>query len=584
MNTGFASQDKPWRKFYTEEELSLKVPDMSLIDYITKLNCDRLSLIALNYLNKKITYEELLENIDKTSKRFQKLGVREEDYVSIAMPLTPETIYFIYALDKIGANANLIDPRIPEEKMRFYLNLAKTKLSFVINTYASTMIKAAKNTRTKTTFDVSAVASLSNEEKLKLINKKDENEVKKIKLKLLKEELFYNLNNALNSQKIYKYDRFERIKTSELFIPSYKSGKSSIIEYTSGTTGIPKGLGLTSRGMNTLSLELMTVTGVKPGESILCIMPPFISYGAVCGIHNSLCSGLEMILVPNFKKEDFASLIYKFKPNNIICVPSFFESVINNQIFNNEDLSYLNRVIFGGDKTPKYLEEKVNDWLKEHNSNTTLIKGGGMAEFSSCTFLTPFEETKKPEIYGIPLPLVDAKIMKNDREECKYKEVGEIYISSPQMMSGYLNDEFETDKFFYKDEEGKMWGRTGDLGYVTEEGFFVLTDRKKNMIVRPDGHNVFPSEIEEVIKEIKFVKDCVVIGIKDVNSATGEYPYAFIEIDSGKSDECLSFIKKYVNNKIPLRDRPRDEDYLITNLIYKEEGKIDREAILKLIK
>ena len=185
MNTGFASQDKPWRKFYTEEELSLKVPDMSLIDYITKLNCDRLSLIALNYLNKKITYEELLENIDKTSKRFQKLGVREEDYVSIAMPLTPETIYFIYALDKIGANANLIDPRIPEEKMRFYLNLAKTKLSFVINTYASTMIKAAKNTRTKTTFDVSAVASLSNEEKLKLINKKDENEVKKIKLKLL---------------------------------------------------------------------------------------------------------------------------------------------------------------------------------------------------------------------------------------------------------------------------------------------------------------------------------------------------------------------------------------------------------------
>ena len=98
MNTGYASKDKPWRKYYTDDELNLEVPDMSLTDYITKLNKDRLYLTALNYLNKKITYEELLDNIDKTSKRFQALGVKEEDYVSLAMPLTPETIYFIYGL------------------------------------------------------------------------------------------------------------------------------------------------------------------------------------------------------------------------------------------------------------------------------------------------------------------------------------------------------------------------------------------------------------------------------------------------------------------------------------------------------
>ena len=166
MNTGYASKDKPWRKYYTDDELNLEVPDMSLTDYITKLNKDRLYLTALNYLNKKITYEELLDNIDKTSKRFQALGVKEEDYVSLAMPLTPETIYFIYGLDKIGANANLIDPRIPEEKMRFYLNLAKTKLSFVVSSYAETMINASRNTSTKSVYDVSPIAFLSKEEKL----------------------------------------------------------------------------------------------------------------------------------------------------------------------------------------------------------------------------------------------------------------------------------------------------------------------------------------------------------------------------------------------------------------------------------
>lgn len=584
MNTGYASKDKPWRKYYTDDELNLEVPDMSLTDYITKLNKDRLYLTALNYLNKKITYEELLDNIDKTSKRFQALGVKEEDYVSLAMPLTPETIYFIYGLDKIGANANLIDPRIPEEKMRFYLNLAKTKLSFVVSSYAETMINASRNTSTKSVYDVSPIAFLSKEEKLKLMEEIEKREIRKIKLELLKQELFYNLNNAINKEKIYNYSKFEKINGSDLVVPEYRSGKTSVIEYTSGTTGVAKGLGLTSVGMNTVSLELMKLTKVKPGETILCIMPPFISYGAACGIHNSLSSGLEMILIPNFKLEEFANLIYKYKPNNIICVPSFFESVISNQIFNNEDLSYLNRVIFGGDKTPKYLEERVNNWLKTHNSSATLIKGGGMAEFSSCTFLTPFEETKKPEIYGIPLPLVDAKIMKDDYTECRYNEIGEIYISSVQRMSGYLANQSETEKFFFKDENGQTWGRTGDLGYVTEDGLFVLTDRKKNMIVRPDGHNVFPNEIEEVIKELDFVKNCVVIGVRDEKSATGCYPYAFVEIENmEKSSECLEIIKNYVNKKIPLRDRPRNEDYLITKLIYKEEGKVDRQSILKLI-
>ena len=143
--------------------------------------------------------------------------------------------------------------------------------------------------------------------------------------------------------------------------------------------------------------------------------------------------------------------------------------------------------------------------MSKYSTNATITQPSvfpviiASSQFSSCTFLTPFEETKKPEIYGIPLPLVDAKIMKDDYTECRYNEIGEIYISSVQRMSGYLANQSETEKFFFKDENGQTWGRTGDLGYVTEDGLFVLTDRKKNMIVRPDGHNVFPNEIEEVI-------------------------------------------------------------------------------------
>lgn len=112
--TGIPSIDRPYRKFYTEKELGIEVPHMSLTDYIYEQNKDRMNLNALRYLEKRTTYEQLFDNIEKTSKRFKKYGVKENDYVALAMPLTPELIYMLYGLDNIGASANLIDPRVPE--------------------------------------------------------------------------------------------------------------------------------------------------------------------------------------------------------------------------------------------------------------------------------------------------------------------------------------------------------------------------------------------------------------------------------------------------------------------------------------
>ena len=110
-----------------------------------------------------------------------------------------------------------------------------------------------------------------------------------------------------------------------------------------------------------------------------------------------------------------------------------------------------------------------------------------MAEYASCVFETPFEQTKRPGVYGIPLPLVDVKIAHEDGTECGYREIGEIHISSPSQMKGYLNNPGETERFFYYDKNGKQWGKSGDLGFIDEDGFITLTSRKKQMIVRPDS-------------------------------------------------------------------------------------------------
>ena len=590
--SGVPSVDKPYKKFYTGKELGIEVPYKSLTDYLYDKNKDRLYLPALRYSDERTSYERLFDNIEATGKRFQKMGVREEDYVALGMPGTPEAIYMMYGLDNIGASANLIDPRVPDDRMRFYLNLAQTRYAAIISNYAATMRKASNGTNVEKVISVSPLESFSKEEQARIINSQYQgNEKTKLLLKALREELLTNLHNAKSKltggSNIIHYSDFALDDLPDLSKVPYDPNRTAVVEYTSGTTGIPKGLELTAAAMNVTVEQLGIINDAQPGETILAIMPPFISYGAVSGIHNSLACGFEMILIPNFTTEDFARLVKKYKPNNIICVPSMFQAVMNDPIMDDEDASYIKRLIFGGDKTNESYEEEVNEWLHNHNAHITLIKGGGMAEYSSCAFETPYEETKKPGIYGVPLPLVEAKIMKDDHTECGYYEIGEIYISSPQAMKGYLNNQAETDAFFYVDENGKRWGRSGDLGYVDTDGAFVHTGRKKQMIVRPDGHNVFPCEIERQIMSTGLAKNCVVIGVRDESCPTGEYPYAFIELNmhgSHNPNASLKVIKNKVNKSIPVRDRPRDSDYYLTNMVYAKEGKLDRNEIVKVLK
>ena len=588
--TGVPSDEKRWLQYYSEEDLRLTVPDMSLSQYIYKCNKDHLSFPALRYFEKTFTYQQLFENIDKASRFFLRLGVKENDYVALAMPLMPEAVFMMYGLDQIGAIANLIDPRVPADRMRFYINLAKVKIGCIVSSYLNTMIEASVDSTLEKIIPVSPIACLNKDEQKAVLN---ENYSIGGRLKLIAKSVKQNRdimhhnqhlkNNAAAS--IVPFNFYDcdipKVKVAE-----YKTGKAVVVEYTSGTTGIPKGLELTASGMNTTAAQITQVNRTKPGESLLGIMPPFISYGAVTGIHMSLSAGVDIRLIPKFSVDIFPEIIKKYKPNNIICVPSMFEHVIESELLQNEDLSYMKRLIFGGDRTVPEFEDRVNKWLSDHNAHIRLIKGGGMAEYSSCAFETPFEETKKPGIYGIPLPLVDAKVMKDDYTECGYNEVGEIYISSPQQMRGYINNEEETNAFFFSDENGKKWGRSGDLGFVSPDGTFTLTSRKKQMIVRPDGHNVFPSEIENVIRSCDEADECVVIGIKDKNSVIGEYPVAFIELKkefSSSPDSILEKIIAKVKQQIPVRDRPNsDRDYIVTRIPYTGEGKIDRTKLKEM--
>lgn len=576
--TGVPSIDKPWLKNYNQNQINIDAPAMSLTDYLYNRNKDRLNMEAFQYLNKSQTYEDLFTRIEDTAKRFQKYGVKENDYINLAMPLCPETIYTIYGLDSIGASAALIDPRVNDERMLYYLKLAKSRITGIIGNYSSTI----RNVVSKSDNEM-----IINYSPLQFFNRGEKTSLKSLyNLKQCAEnfrQIIYNLQNEnskfISSNKFYG----QNLGNYEIIKPKYNSDRTAIVEYTSGTTGTPKGLELTSKSINLLAEQLKDLINCQPGETILSIMPPFISYGVCCGIHNAFSSGLKSILIPNFSPNKFSELVLKYKPNNIVCVPMFLQLFMeSNKVSSNTDLSFIKHIIVGGNKTDSQFEIKFNNWLNEHNCNTYITKGGGMAEYSSCLFYTPTKETCIPGCYGIPLPAVDAKIMDENGKELGYYEIGEIYVSSEQNMKGYLKNNKSTEEFFMTDENQVKWGKTGDLGYVDINGVFTLLSRKKQMVVRPDGHNVFPSEIRNVLLSHFAVKDCIVVGIPDEKIKTGLWPSAFIElnnIDIDNLEKIVNDIENYVSTKLPLRDRPRHEDYYIVDkIIYTIEGKTDEIA------
>ena len=557
----------PWAKYYKKEDLKLKVPDISMYEALKEVVLKYESRTAINYFGKKLSYREFLNLIDKAALAFRSQGVRRGDIVTICMPNTPEALIAFYAINKIGAISNMIHPLSGEIEIKEYLTSTNSVMLVMIDVCYDKVKNIIKDTSVYKTIVVSARDSMP------FFTGLGYQISQGFKIKgPTKSEAYLYWNDFL--KKASGYNNLLDIKISR--------DDPAVILHSGGTTGKPKGIILSNGNFNALTEQAKIVfNDVEVGDRVLGIMPIFHGFGLGVSTIGPFILGCELIMVPQFNAKKFDKLLEKYKPNVIFGVPTLYEALAGTK---NDylDLSGLKYAISGGDSLSRNLIKRVNDYLSSHNAKIKISQGYGMTESLAAVALS-YGEAYREDSIGIPFPGNYIKIVTPEtQEEVPYGEDGEICISGPTVMLGYLDNEKETNEMLQIHKDGMIWLHTGDIGMMDSNGILYYKQRLKRLIIS-SGYNIYPSHIEEVIEGHPSVLKCSVIGIPHPYKV--EVPKAFIVLKNDYNPLTVkASIKEYCKKNLASYAIPKEFEFrksLPKTLIGKVDFKKLREEEVK---
>lgn len=569
----FASKAKPHLLQYDPAKLptAFKTCERNADDFMFGLNRTREARhsYACNFMGVRTTYAELDEEVEALGRALLGYGIAEKDYVSVSLPNIKEAILYTYALWRIGAVVNLIDPRTNgsgilervkntnSKLLVTVLDICEPKIDEIIDELPLTIVVSPVDSILRPSRHIKPTLG-------RLLYK-----VKKKKFQQAREELFAAGKYTWHTHMLANYCTDNPELRSQ-----HDPDTPAAIIYTSGTTadGVIKGAVHTHLGFNAAPAAF--AQSVRPEEygrglTFGGFIPFFSSYGAFAGMHSNLCAGMEILLVPIFDPNKFAQLVLRLKPNIFLGVPHFFEQLTRHPKLQkkNNRLRFATIPVSGGDKISLTTLQKVNDTLARSGCKAGLRVGYGSTELGGSISVMRYypadDSTPKTEgDVGTLLPNIWAMVVDPDTmQELPYGEDGELLLGGMSMMREYHGMPEQTAEITYIAPDGTKYYRTGDRGHLDDKGTFFFAGRYKRSMMRPDGHTVHPSPIENVIAMHPQVEKCAVVGLRQSEDAAGTIPSAFVvlkdadDLPDARREAVLREIDALCLKHLPERDR-----------------------------
>ncbi|WP_068674566.1 long-chain-fatty-acid--CoA ligase [Oceanobacillus sp. Castelsardo] len=535
-------EHKKWHDHYPSEIPKSITYDEKSLHMFLRESAERYSGdSALHFMGKEMTFAELYLQSKKMASYLQALGLAKGDKVAIMLPNTPQSVISYYATLMAGGIVVQTNPLYTERELEYQLIDSESKFIVCLDI----LLPKVKNVRNKTNLHHTIVTGIKDYLPFPknviypFIQKREYNIVVKVE--------------QTHDTHVWK-DMLDMASSEYLEVDITPKEDLALLQYTGGTTGNPKGVMLTHYNLvaNVQMCDHWLYKSKNKRQTVLAVLPFFHVYGMTTVMNFSVMQGSKMILMPKFNPNDVLKAISRQRPTLFPGAPTIYIALLNHPDLHKYDLSSIEACLSGSAALPVEVQEKF-----EEITGGRLVEGYGLTESSPVTHANFVWEKRVNGSIGVPWPDTDAKIFRvdSDLEEVDLGEIGEIAVKGPQIMKGYWNNPEETEKVLKDD-----WLFTGDLGYMNEDGYFYIVDRKKDMIIA-SGYNIYPREVEEVLYEHNAIQEAVVAGVPD--SYRGETVKAYIVLKKGyqiTEEELDEFMKKNLAvYKVPKIYEFRDE-------------------------
>ena len=473
---------------------------------------------------------------------------KKDDVITIMLPNVPMAVYLLYAVNQIGAIANLVHPLMKEEQLTGIMQRANSKILFTLDSN----VRHLRNLKKLgvTIYAVSPVDELN---------------------------LFAQLAYAMKRKHRVKAPFAHRLCTIKYLIKADRDfKKDSFYLHSGGTTGEPKTIALSSFSLNSLAVSGLKILDEKSpkGLGMLAVLPMFHGFGLCMGIHSSLIFGAFDVLMPKFSTKEVINYLKRGQLQTIIGVPILYEALLHNKHFNGHNVSCIHNAFVGGDFVNESLIIRFNERMKEGNARARMYEGYGLTETVTVCTVNTHPHHRYGSV-GRPIPFTDTKAFDKGKE-LKPNTYGELYVRGDTLMNGYRFEKIKTNPFFI-DKKKRKWVKTGDYGKVDRQGYVYFGQRLKR-IIKVNGINIFPKEIENEIAKLPYVYECYAKGVKD--DRHGNIIILYVVLDR-KNQEKKNYDQEFnsiIENKFSVYALPK-------KIIYMKElpktlvGKIDEKQL-----
>ncbi len=534
------TKEKPWLKYYGEMPETLNYFSGSMYDYLYESAIKNEKRIAYKYYNNESTYRGFIRKISKIANALTQFNIVPNECVTLCLPNTPESFALIYAINKIGAIANIVHPLSTKAEIEKAIKETNSSVLFC----SDVSMREARSIKIKNFVMVPSNASLQG---------------------LLK--TLYNIKSHKNlklSEGMISWENFLSYKLDKDAYVKRNDDDPAAIIYSGGTTGKAKGIILSNKNFNAMALQTITVCNkAVPGNTLLSALPIFHVFGLSIGVHSGFIGGMTSLIVPKLNTKRINKELKKYRPSVYPAVPSLLKMTLNDRDPGKNSFKGIKVLVVGGDYLSPQLKEDMENYLHEHGSDAVIKIGYGLSEATgfSCTTAAMDEKYVENGTLGVPNPDTYLKVFEpNSDIEKSPNDIGEICISGPTVMMGYINEEEETNKTIMTHNDGRKWLHTGDLGYMTEDGLVYYSSRLKRMIIS-NGYNIYPIELEEIICKCKYVETCTVVAVP--HKIKNQTPKAVIVLKDGIEDtfEIRNEIKSYCFKNIARYAVPSEYEF-----------------------